>query len=72
MTEDNETLASRLASALWDNSTLRHGLFTPPQFRKICERVLTDELNKSEEAAPMEDRWDFDHGPDHIREVMEG
>ena len=31
-----------------------------------------DELNESEAAAPMEDRWDYDHGPDHIREVMEG
>ena len=20
---------------------------------------------------PMEDRWDYDHGPDHIREVLE-
>lgn len=20
---------------------------------------------------PMEDRWDYDHGPDHIREVMD-
>jgi len=29
-------------------------------------------MNDPEEnAAPMEDRWDYDHGPDHIREVLE-
>jgi len=34
--------------------------------------VLADDLEESENVAPMEDRWDYDHGPDHIREVIEG
>lgn len=29
-----------IASALWDNSTLRHGMFTPPEFSKICCETL--------------------------------
>lgn len=72
MSNPDETLAGLLASALWNNSTLRHGMFTPPQFRKICERVIAEELNKFQDETSMEDRWDYDHGPDHIREVMEG
>lgn len=30
----------RLAAALWDCSALRHGMFTPPEFRRMCEEVL--------------------------------
>jgi hypothetical protein len=33
---------------------------------------LTEELCDCDEtAAPMEDRWDYYHGPDHMREVIE-
>ena len=45
--EPNDGLASRLASALWECSTLRHGMFTPPEFRKICERVISDFLSQN-------------------------
>lgn len=40
-----ERLASELSSALWNISTLRHGMFTPPEFRRLCEEVLLRRLN---------------------------
>lgn len=35
-----------IASALWNVSKLRHGMFTPMQFRQLCEDVLTSEMSK--------------------------
>ena len=40
-----ERLASELASALWNSSTLRHGMFTPPEFRRLCEATILRRLN---------------------------
>jgi len=42
--EDATELAGRLSAKLWECSTLRHGMFTPPEFRRICETVIRDEL----------------------------
>lgn len=39
-----ERLASELAAALWENSTLRHGLHTPVEFRALCETALLERL----------------------------
>src|SRR6478609_5447378 len=35
----------RLASALWNVEKLRHGLFTPMQFRELVEETLRRELS---------------------------
>jgi hypothetical protein len=40
-----EHLASELASALWNVSTLRHGMFTPPEFSRLCKEVILRRLN---------------------------
>lgn len=42
---DNQSIAETLASALWDVSALQHGMFTPPQFRELCEKTILDRLN---------------------------
>ena len=44
---EREGFPFRLSSALWNCSTLRHGMFTPPEFRRICERVITDALTET-------------------------
>jgi len=44
--ETPEQLSKRLASALWQQSKLRHGLFTTREFRDLCEAVLLEELEK--------------------------
>jgi hypothetical protein len=31
-----------------------------------------DEDEEEEEKTPPEGRWDYDHGPDHMREILEG
>jgi hypothetical protein len=41
-----DELAADLANALWETSALRHGLFTPVQFRSICERVIARRLHQ--------------------------
>ncbi len=41
-----DDLAADLANALWETSVLRHGLFTPVQFRSICERVIARRLHQ--------------------------
>lgn len=39
------TLAQYLTDRLWENSTLRHGLFqTPQEFREICQKTLEKAL----------------------------
>jgi predicted PP-loop superfamily ATPase len=38
------SIASELASALWNCSTLRHGMFTPHQFRKLCEKIILERI----------------------------
>lgn len=41
ITRDNMgQVANDLASHLWNSSTLRHGMFTPPQFRELCRQAL--------------------------------
>jgi len=42
--ETPEQLSKRLASALWQQSKLRHGLFTTQEFRDLCEAALLEEL----------------------------
>lgn len=37
----------------------------------VCRDIEPEEATEEIEATPMEDRWDYDHGPDHIREVIE-
>ena len=41
---ERAALPRKLAAALWEVSTLRHGLFTPPQFQQICEEVIARAL----------------------------
>jgi hypothetical protein len=33
--------------------------------------MKTPEDKTAKTATPQEDRWDLDHGPDHMREVIE-
>jgi hypothetical protein len=40
----HDRLPRELATALWERSTLRHGLFTPVQFRGLCECAIADYL----------------------------
>ena len=40
------TLSGAIASALWYQSTLRHGLFTPTDFARLCEPVIRRVLNE--------------------------
>lgn len=42
--EGYDALASRLAARLWECSTLRHGMFTPPEFRRLCQDLILEEL----------------------------
>jgi hypothetical protein len=41
-------LVEYLAGSLWEWSALRHGMFTPPEFRELCERNLKEALNTAE------------------------
>jgi hypothetical protein len=45
MTTLHERLPRELATAFWERSTLRHGLFTPVQFRGLCECAIADYLS---------------------------
>lgn len=45
ITSPHERIASELASALWEISNLRHGMFTPPEFRDLCETAILRRLN---------------------------
>lgn len=47
--DKKENLASRLAGALWNCYALRHGMFTFPDLRKICEQVIIENLKELEE-----------------------
>ena len=40
------TLSGAIASALWYQSTLRHGLFTPTDFARLCEPVIRRVLDE--------------------------
>jgi hypothetical protein len=39
-----EAIARQLASELWRSSTLRHGMFTPPDFFGLCYDVIINRL----------------------------
>ena len=40
LSDEQIKLAENLGSFLWESSTLRHGLFTPPEFsRLVRERI---------------------------------
>ena len=40
LSDEQIRLAEALGSFLWESSTLRHGLFTPPEFsRLVSERI---------------------------------
>ena len=41
------TLSGAIASALWYQSTLRHGLFTPTDFARLCEPVIRRVLDEA-------------------------
>lgn len=43
-TEAHTDIPAHLAQKLWENSTLRHGLFTPNQFKHLCENIIRWEL----------------------------
>lgn len=50
---NKDSLPERLASHLWDCSTIRHGLFSPPQFTQIAEPVIRGFFHKFDtEGAP--------------------
>ena len=42
--QESADIAAILSAKLWECSTLRHGLFTPPKFRRICETVILEAL----------------------------
>jgi len=42
-----DALAKTIASALWEQSALRHGLFTPPEFPRLCLPVIRRELERA-------------------------
>lgn len=42
--------ADTITSALWNCSTLRHGMFTPPEFRGICFRIISEVLSQNDHA----------------------
>lgn len=42
----NSGLAGHLASKLWEVSKLRHALFTPNEFGKLCKAAIQTELDK--------------------------
>ena len=42
---DHNSLPERLASHMWGNSTIRHGLFSPPQFSHIAEISIRSFFN---------------------------
>jgi hypothetical protein len=48
----HERLPKDLASALWERSALRHGLFTPVQFSGMCERAISDHIQQLAAATP--------------------
>jgi hypothetical protein len=37
---ERAALPCKLSYALWETSALRHGMFTPPQFSLMCQRVI--------------------------------
>lgn len=41
---ERAALPRQLATALWETSALRHGLFTPVEFAGICERAIAQAL----------------------------
>jgi hypothetical protein len=43
-----------------------HGIFSHEM-----NNQMNDE-DEEEEKTPPEGRWDYDHGPDHMREILEG
>lgn len=68
--KNNERLASELASELWNNSTLRHGMFTPPEFRKLCEEIIVKRLDaKHVETRIVKDEETLEEG-DLIHTVL--
>jgi hypothetical protein len=42
---DKDSITDRLASHMWNNSTIRHGLFSPPQFSQIAELSIRSFFN---------------------------
>lgn len=46
---DWASLESRIASALWNVSKLRHGMFTPPQFSDLCEQTIRQFFQSDEQ-----------------------
>jgi hypothetical protein len=40
-------LAKTIASALWEQSSIRHGLFTPMEFPRICLPIIRRELERA-------------------------
>jgi hypothetical protein len=38
--------------------------------RKDAQMIYDEE--DEDEKTPPEGRWDYDHGPDHMREILEG
>jgi hypothetical protein len=33
---------------------------------------MNNDEDEEDEKTPPEGRWDYDHGPDHMREILEG
>lgn len=50
--QNHADLAKGLANRLWEMSTLRHGLFTPAEFRQICESVIAGYLSNDQVTNP--------------------
>lgn len=44
----DDPLAEYLAGKLWDWSALRHGMFSPPEFRRMCLHNLHQALHSEE------------------------
>ena len=51
-----DALAKTIASALWAQSALRHGMFTPMEFPRICLPVIRRELERASIASQRQAR----------------
>jgi hypothetical protein len=54
-----------------ETGKFRQWLHSHGKFSHKMNNEMNDE-DDEEEKTPPEGRWDYDHGPDHMREILEG
>jgi hypothetical protein len=50
----------------------RQWLASHGKFSHEMNNEMNDDEDEEEKKTPPEGRWDYDHGPDHMREILEG